>query len=125
MKLALTSIHVDDPIAAFKFYTTVLGFVERQYLPEHLLAIVTSPDDPDGTGLLLEPSDNPIAKAYQSGVYQAGMPVIVFGTNDIHSDHERLKAKGVVFRGRPETTEWGTSVVFEDTCGNLIQLHQL
>jgi predicted enzyme related to lactoylglutathione lyase len=125
MNIGMTSIHVDDPIAAFKFYTTVLGFVERMYMPDHYLAIVASPDDPDGTGLLLEPSDNPIGKAYQTGVYEAGMPAIVFGTNDIHGDYERLRAKGVVFRGRPEITEWGTSVVFEDTCGNLIQLHQV
>ncbi|MEZ4518198.1 MAG: VOC family protein [Chloroflexota bacterium] len=125
MKIALTSVFVNDPIEAFKFYTEVLGFVERLYMPEHYLAIVVSPEEPDGTGLLLEPNNNPIASTYQKALYDAGLPSIVFGVADIHSEYERLKSQGVVFRSEPETNEWGTTAVMEDTCGNLIQLHQL
>ena len=83
MKIALTSVLVDDPAKAFKFYTEVLGFVERMYIPEAQLAIVVSPEEPLGTGLLLEPNDNPIAKPFQEAIYQQGLPSIVFGVEDI------------------------------------------
>ena len=72
----------------------------------------------------LEPRGNLGSDKFFDGVYEANLPVIVFGTNDIQADYEQLKARGVVFRGEPKKTEWGTQVVFEDTCGNLIQLHQ-
>jgi predicted enzyme related to lactoylglutathione lyase len=124
MNILLTSVFVDDPLQAFRFYTEVLGFVERVYMPEALLAIVASPDQPDGTGLLLEPNSNPIAKSYQEGVYQMGMPVIVFGTADIHKEYARLKDLGVVFRKEPTVTDFGIDALFEDTFGNLIQLVQ-
>ena len=124
MKIALTSVFVDDPAKAFKFYTEVLGFIERMYVPEAKLAIVASPEEPDGTGLLLEPNDNPIASTYQQALYNQGLPAIVFGVGDMQKEYERLKELGVTFTGEPTTTEWGTQVVFDDTCGNLIQLHQ-
>jgi predicted enzyme related to lactoylglutathione lyase len=124
MKIALTSVFVNSPIEAFKFYTEKLRFLEKMYMPEANLAIVVSPEDPDGTALLLEPNDNPIAKTYQEAVYQAGLPLIIFGVDDIDREYERLKKLGVVFRGEPTKTEYGTQAVFEDTCGNLIQLHQ-
>ena len=124
MNIAVTSVFVNDPIAAFKFYTEVLGFVEKMYMPEMNLAIVVAPDDPDGTALLLEPNGNLGAKEFQAGVYQADIPMIVFGTKDIQADYARLKQRGVVFRGEPTKTDWGTQVNFEDTSGNLIQLHQ-
>jgi predicted enzyme related to lactoylglutathione lyase len=124
MKIALASLIVDDPIKAFTFYTEVLGFVERTFIPEALLAIVASPEEPNGTGLLLEPNNNPIAKTFQEAVYQQGLPLIVFGIEDIQPEFERLQKLGVVFRQEPTKTEWGTQALFEDTCGNLIQLHQ-
>lgn len=124
MKIALTSVFVDDPQKAFKFYTEVLGFTERLYMPEVQLAIVASPDETNGTGLLLEPNENPIAKAFQQGIYQADMPVIVFGVEDIFNEYERMKDLGVVFRREPTKTGQGIETVFEDTCGNLIQLFQ-
>ena len=124
MKIALTSVFVNSPIQAFKFYTEKLGFLEKMYMPGANLAIVVSPEDPDGTTLLLEPNDNPIAKTYQEAVYQAGLPLIIFGVDDIDREYERLKKLGVVFRGEPTKTEYVTQAVFEDTCGNLIQLHQ-
>ena len=125
MKISLVSVYVDDPIKAYKFYTEVLGFVEKMYLPEAQLVIVASPEEPDSAGLLLEPNNNPIAKAYQEGIYQAGLPVIVFGLDDIHTMYDRLNKLGVLFRSAPVKTQWGTQVLFEDTCGNLIQLHQV
>jgi len=124
MKIKLTSVFVNDPVKAFKFYTEVLGFVKKIYIPEAYLAIVVSSEEPNGTGLLLEPNDNPIARTYQEALYKAGLPPIVFGVDDIHKEYERLKKLGVVFRKEPAKTEWGTETVFEDTCGNLIQLHQ-
>lgn len=124
MKIALTSVFVDDSSKAFEFYTEVLGFVERLYIPEAQLAIVASPEEPGGTGLLLEPNGNPIAKTYQQAIYKEGLPAIVFGVEDIQKEYERLKGLGVVFRGEPTKVDWGTQAVFEDTCGNLIQLHQ-
>ena len=124
MKIGLTSVFVHDPIAAFKFYTEVLGFVERMYMPESWVAIVVSPEEPNGTGLLLEPNHNTIAKTYQKQLYKAGIPVIVFSVANIHAEYETLKARGVVFRKPPKRTEYGIEAVFEDTCGNLIQLQQ-
>ena len=122
MNIKLTSVLVNNPHDAFRFYTEVLGFVEKLYVPEAHLAIVVSPDAPDGTGLLLEPSDNPIAKPFQEGVYSQGLPTIVFGSNDVQKEYERLKGLGVVFTQEPTKTDWGTVAVFDDTCGNLIQI---
>ena len=124
MKITLTSIPVHDPIKAFTFYTEVLGFVKRMYVPEAYLAIVASPEEPDGTGLLLEPNDNPISKTFQEGVYKAGLPIIVFGVDDVQKEYERLKKLGVVFRKEPTKTEYGLEAIFDDTCGNFIQLYQ-
>ncbi len=125
MRIALTSVYVDDPGKALTFYTEVFGFVTETYVPEAYLAIVVSPEDRDGTRLLLEPNGNPIAKTYQEALYAAGLPAIVFGVADLHHEYERLKSLGVVFRSEPTTMEWGTQAVCEDTCGNLIQLHQI
>jgi catechol 2,3-dioxygenase-like lactoylglutathione lyase family enzyme len=124
MKIQLVSLMVNDPIAAFKYYTETLGFVEKVYMPEMNLAIVASPEDPDGTTLLLEPNDNPIAKPFQQGVYEQGLPIIVFGTEDIQAEYKRLKDRGVVFRSEPTQQGPVIAAVFEDTCGNLIQLAQ-
>jgi len=124
MKIALVSLPVNDPIAAHKFYTEVLGFLTRTYVPEAYLAIVASPEEPDGTGLLLEPSDNPISKPFQQAVYNAGMPIMVFGVQDIHQEYERLVRMGVKFTQVPTKTDYGIEALFDDTCGNLIQLYQ-
>jgi predicted enzyme related to lactoylglutathione lyase len=125
MKIALTSVLVDDPIKAFKFYTEVLGFRERMYVPEAYLAIVVSPEDPDGTGMLLEPDSNPISKPFHQSVYEAGLPIIVFSVADIQAEYERLTALGVVFREPPTKVDWGIQAVFDDTCGNFIQIVQM
>lgn len=124
MKIRLVSLHVDDPMEAHKFYTEVLGFLTRTHIPEANLAIVASPEDPDGTGLLLEPNDHPVARQYQQGIYDAGMPIMVFGVDDIQGEYERLTRLGVEFRQEPTKTDYGTVALIDDTCGNLIQLHQ-
>jgi len=126
MKIALVSISVNDPVAAHKFYTEKLGFVSKVFSPEALFAIVASPDDPAGTKLLLEPRGHLGSKQFFDSVYDAGLPVIVFGTRNIERDCKELKAKGVVFHQELEKAENGngTQAIFDDTCGNLIQLHE-
>lgn len=125
MKITLTSIFVNNPLEAHEFYTRVLGFRSQQLIPEANLAIVVSPEAPEGTALLLEPNDNPIAKTYQQAIFQQGLPAIVFGVADIHQETERLKKLGVVFRQEPAHQDWGGYLaLFEDGCGNLIQLAQ-
>jgi predicted enzyme related to lactoylglutathione lyase len=124
MKIAMTSIPVNDPVTAFEFYTRVLGFTEHLFMPEAMLAIVVSPDDPHGTALLLEPNQHPQYKAFQEAIYAEGIPGIVFGTDDIHAEYDRLVARGVSFRQPPTESEAGSLAIFDDTQGNLIQLFQ-
>ncbi|TFC46583.1 glyoxalase [Cryobacterium sp. TMT1-21] len=124
MRIKMCSVHVNDPAAAFDFYTSVLGFQELLTMPEHQLYVVKSPEDPDGVGLLLEPSDNRVSQKYAQGIRSLGLPAIVFGSPDVRAEYERLRALGVHFIGEPSTDASGTSVLFDDTCGNLIQLHE-
>jgi predicted enzyme related to lactoylglutathione lyase len=125
MKIILTSIYVTEPVAAFTFYTEVLGFTQRMFMPEARLAIVASPEEPDGTGLLLEPNENPIAGNYQQALYKAGIPVIIFGVENLQSEYERLTDLGVTFKTEPVNTVYGTQAILDDGFGNLIQLHEL
>ncbi len=124
MNILMTSISVDDPIAAFEFYTKTLGFREKLYMPEMQLAIIVSPEYPHGTSILLEPRGGYGSKEFYDGIYKAGLPVIVFGSTDIRRDFEELRAKGVVFKQEPTETPYGTQAIFDDTCGNYIQIHQ-
>jgi predicted enzyme related to lactoylglutathione lyase len=125
MKIRLTRIYVEDTFKAFNFYTQVLGFMQRYYLPDGNLAIVASPEEANGAGLLLEPNGNPIASTYQKALYDAKIAVIIFSVTNMEEEVDRLKSKGVVFTKEPTQTDWGTEAVFDDTCGNLIQLLQL
>lgn len=124
MRVKMSSIHVIDPALAFDFYTTTLGFEPLMVMPDYNLFIVQAPNIPDGPGLLLEPSDHPAAQAYRTAIYDEGMPAIVFGVDDVAAEMERLSALGVRFTGPPATDAMGTQVVFDDGCGNYIQLHQ-
>ena len=124
MKIKMTSVFVDDPTEAFTFYTEILGFEKVMFEPEARLAIVASPEDPEGTVLLLEPNDHPAARTYQKTLYGEGIPVLVLGTKGIEKEYQRLTASGVVFKTPPTQTEWGTIAQFDDTCGNWIQIHQ-
>ena len=131
----MCSIHVKDPAAAHSFYTGTLGFETLMAMPEYNLFIIKDPGSQgssspnDGAaggdvGLLLEPSDNPIAAADMTGLYESGLPAIVFGVPDVRAEHDRLTAAGVRFQGEPSEDPSGISAVFDDGCGNYIQLHQ-
>ena len=124
MRVSLVSVPVIDPIAAFMFYTQKIGVIEKTFMPEMKLAIVVSPEDKDGTAVLLEPRGNLNSDVYWEGIYNAGLPVIILGSEDVQTDFERLKNKGVVFKQAPTKNEWGTQAIFDDTCGNFIQIHQ-
>lgn len=124
MRIKTCSVHVTDPSSAFVFYTQLLGFDELVKMPEHELYVVRSPEDPTGVGLRLEPTDNKVARAQQERLYRLGIPAIVFGVPDVQAEHDRLVALGVRFVEEPNTDASGTSADFDDTCGNLIQIHQ-
>jgi catechol 2,3-dioxygenase-like lactoylglutathione lyase family enzyme len=126
LKIKLTSVLVDDQDKALKFYTEVLGFVKSKEIPlgEAKWLTVVSPDGPKEIELLLEPNDNPAAKAFQAALWEQGIPLTAFAVDDIQQEYSRLKRLGVVFRGEPTKAGATTVAVFEDTCGNLIQLYQ-
>ncbi len=123
MRIALTSIFVDDPVKAHEYYTEVLGFQTKEFEPEAQLAIVVSPEEPNGTALLLEPRGDSFGKSYQESVYDSGLPVIVFGADDVAATRSELQSRGVKFRDDLAKPDWGIQNVFEDTCGNLIMLY--
>ena len=127
MKIKLTSVFVDDQDKALKFYVDVLGFIKKEDMPagEFKWLTVVSPDGPDDIELLLEPNNNPAAKTYQQAIFDQGIPATAFVVDDIHKEYERLKEQGVEFSMEP--TESGPAIlaIFNDTCGNLIQLYQV
>ena len=124
MRIGLTSVYVDDQREALAFYTEVLGFTMCRDIPlghDSWLTVV-SPESPDGPELLLEPSGHRAVKPYRDALVEDGIPFTQFAVDDVEAEHARLTAKGVVFTQPP--TDFGTVVVavFDDTCGNLIQL---
>lgn len=124
MKMHLMSVMVDDQAAAEAFYTATLGFVKKNDIPigaDRWLTVV-SPEDPDGMELLLEPSSHPAAKPFKDALVSDGIPFTQFAVEDVRTEYERLTALGVRFTQEP--TEMGpvTTAVFDDTCGNLIQI---
>ena len=126
MRITLTSVFVSDQDEALRFYTETLGFVKKHDLPvgEFKWLTVVSPDDPDGTELLLEPNDNPVAQEYQKGIFDQGIPAASFSVTDIRAEYEKLKSLGVAFTMEPTELANVTIAVFDDTCGNLIQIMQ-
>ena len=125
MRIEMTGVLVNDPNEAHEFYTTVLGFVEVMYVPEANLAIVASPEEPDGTTLLLEPKEPSSLRFFRRELYEAGIPSIVFSVDDIASEYERLKKLGVRFSMNPTKQDFGIQAIFDDTCGNYIMLVEL
>ena len=126
MKINLTSVLVDDQDKALKFYTEVLGFVKKTEIPlgtDKWLTVV-SPEGPDGIELLLEPMGFPPARTYQKALFEAGIPLTAFAVEDIQKEHERMERLGVAFKTKPTQMGPVTIAVFDDTCGNLIQLVQ-
>ncbi|WP_218932260.1 VOC family protein [Adhaeretor mobilis] len=122
MKIAMTSVFVDDPVEAHEFYTKTLGFRSVDFQPDAQLAVVVSAEDPKGTTLLLEPRGDSFAKTYQEKVYGAGLPIIVFSAADLEKTRKELESRGVKFRDDLAKPEWGLENLFEDTFGNLIML---
>lgn len=126
MKILFTSIFVDDQGKALNFYTNILGFVKKEDVPvgEYRWLTVVSADAQDGTELVLEPNENPAAERYQKAIFEQGIPVTVFGVDDLQAEYERLKDLGVQFKVDP--TDYGdvSLASFDDTCGNLIQIQQ-
>ena len=126
MRITHTSVFVSDQDEALKFYTETLGFAKKQDIPvgKFKWLTVVSPDDPEGTELLLEPNDNPVSQAYQKGIFDQGIPAASFGVTDIRAEYEKLKSLGVAFTMEPTEVADVTIAVFDDTCGNLIQVVQ-
>lgn len=126
MKIIVTSIFVEDQDKALQFYSETLGFVKKHDVPagEFRWITLVSPEDQDGTEIVLEPNNNPIAKDYQNRLFEEGIPVTMFGVEDIHKEYERLLQLGVKFTMKPTKMGDITIAVFDDTCGNLIQIIQ-
>ncbi len=125
MKILLTSIPVQDPIRAHEIYTSILGFESREFDPDAQLAIVVSPEEPNGTALLLEPCSGTFAEQYQKAAAESGLPIIVFGVNNVTEELMRLSEAGIKVRPDLDKPEWGIQNMFEDGCGNIIMLEDL
>ncbi len=135
LSIDVTSVLVDDQQEALDFYTKVLGFQVKTDLDmgaSRWLTVV-SPADPDGVELLLEPDynpsvligDEPAAQVYKQALYDAGVPVTSFASDDLEADYERMSNLGVVFVLEPTDMDDVSVAVFDDTCGNLIQIHEV
>ena len=129
MKIKLTSVSIDNYDKALKFYTEVLGFVTKRDIPLGDGArwiTVVSPDEPNGTELLLEPNaEYPAMKALKESLFRDGIPFTAFEVNDIQKEYERIKKLGVEFTMEPTNMGMTTVAIFNDTCGNLIQIYQV
>lgn len=126
MQIKFVSVMVKDQEQALQFYTSVLGFEKMADIPmgEYRWLTVRSPEGILGVELVLEPMGFAPARTYQKELYEAGIPATAFTTKNIVAEVQRLKARGVKFLGEPINMGLITSVVFEDTCGNLINLVQ-
>ena len=127
MKIKLTSVFVDDQDKALKFYTEKLGFVKKHDIPlgEAKWLTVVSPEEPNGTELLLEPSSNPAAQNYKKSIFEQGIPAAAFVVEDIQKEYAKMKKLGVEFTMEPTNMGTTTIAVLDDTSGNLIQLYQV
>jgi catechol 2,3-dioxygenase-like lactoylglutathione lyase family enzyme len=126
MRIVVTSVLVDDQEKALRFYTGTLGFLKKTDIPAggaRWLTVV-SPEAPDGVELLLEPDAHPAAKPYKAALAADGIPAASFAVGDVAAEHRRLAALGVTFTQPPTAMGPVTTAVFDDTCGNLIQIAQ-
>jgi catechol 2,3-dioxygenase-like lactoylglutathione lyase family enzyme len=124
MRINLASVLVDDQEKALRFYTDVLGFVKKTEVPlgEHRWLTVVSPEDPDGVELVLEPDAHPAARPFKDALVADGIPFTSFAVADVQAEFDRLKGLGVTFTQEPVVMGPVTTAVFDDTCGNLIQI---
>jgi catechol 2,3-dioxygenase-like lactoylglutathione lyase family enzyme len=118
---------VDDQDKALRFYRDILGFALKQDMPmgAHRWLTLVSPEDPNGVQLLLEPDEHPAAKPFKAALVADGIPCTSFAVNDVRAEHERLSRLGVVFTQPPVAIGPVTTAVFQDTCGNLVQIAEL
>ena len=127
MKIKLTKVYVDDQEKALRFYTDVLGFTKKADFsngPYRWLTVASS-EEPNGTELQLALNNNPAAKAYQEALFQQNQPAVMFFTDDIKGDYERIRGRGAQFTMPPKEVTGSTIAQLNDTCGNLIQITQL
>jgi catechol 2,3-dioxygenase-like lactoylglutathione lyase family enzyme len=126
MRIHLSSIPVDDQDKALRFYTEVLGFRKKTEIPlgEHRWLTVVSPEEPEGTELVLEPDSHPAVGPFKAALVTDGIPFTSFAVNDIAAEFERLRGLGVRFTQEPVDMGPVSTAVFDDTCGNLIQIAQ-
>jgi catechol 2,3-dioxygenase-like lactoylglutathione lyase family enzyme len=126
MRIYLTSVLVDNQEKALRFYTDVLGFVKKHDIPiplgEARWLTVVSPDSPEGPELLLEPDAHPAAGPFKSALVADGIPATSFAVDDVQAEFQRLRGLGVRFTQEPVEMGPVTTAVFDDTCGNLIQI---
>ncbi|MEV0601896.1 VOC family protein [Streptomyces sp. NPDC050315] len=125
MKIYITSVFVDDQEKALRFYTETLGFVKKHDIPlggEARWLTVVSPEDPEGTELLLEPSGHPAVPPYKTALVKDGIPATSFAVDDVQAEFDRLRGLGVRFTQEPLDMGEVTTAVLDDTCGNLIQI---
>ena len=127
MKIKLTSVYVDDQEKALRFYTDVMGFVKKADFSNGSFRWLTvaSPEDPDGTELQLALNDKPAAKAYQQAMFQQAQPAVMFFTDNVQADYERMKPRGAEFTMPPTDVTASKIAMLKDTCGNLIQMTEL
>jgi catechol 2,3-dioxygenase-like lactoylglutathione lyase family enzyme len=129
MKIKLESVSIADYDKALHFYTEVLGFVKKHDIllePGARWITVVSPDEPNGTELLLEPNaEYPAMKALKEALVQDGIPFTAFEVDDIQAEYARLRELDVEFTMEPTNMGATTVAVFDDTCGNLIQIYQM
>lgn len=127
MKIKLTSVFVDDQDKALRFYTEVLGFTKKADFSQgpYRWLTVASPEEPNGTELQLALNNNPAAKAFQQAIFQQNQPAVMFFTDDVKGDYERIKARGGEFTMPPTDVTSSTIAMLKDTCGNLLQLTEL
>ncbi len=126
MKIVLTSVLVDDQEKALRFYTEVLGFIKKADIPmgQFRWLTVVSPDDENGVELVLEPDQHPAAGPFKRALVEDGIPFTSFGVDDVQAEYERLMSLGVQFTQPPKALGPVTTAIFDDTCGNLIQIAQ-
>lgn len=127
MKIKLTSLYVDDQGKALRFYTEVLGFTKKADFSNgpYRWLTVASPEEPEGTELQLALNNNPAAKAYQEAMFQQNQPAIMFFSDDVQADYERMKARGAEFTMPPTDVTASKIALLKDGCGNLVQVTEL
>ena len=126
MKIRLTTVYVDDQDKALRFYTEVLGFVKRADVSQesYRWLTVASPEEPEGTEILLERNDDEAVKTFQQAMFEQGQTAALFESDDIQRDYDRIKAAGAEFTMPPTKVTGSTIAILNDTCGNLIQIAQ-